>query len=559
MKVLISRPDKIGDVTLSLHGAKQLKKLRPEIEIYMHVAKYTQELVKNIKFIDGVITLDEEIEKNKFDAVVDLMAKYRTAKRYLNPLIKIRIGNSARLHSIFYNKTRYIRRSKALINEAEYNWQLMSLIDDKLKHSNLTQCLSKEDFKEILPYDEFKDFTVLMPGVTVSAMGWSIESWIELSKILAEQTKKQVIFLLGPAEKDLEEKILLEISDIENIDLRKFEDFKALLGFLDAAKYYVGTSTGITHLASALNCEGVALYPEKKSMHPRRWQPFHSKLKIASLSKTPTPADIAEGVTGKLKENLNPLSREKLTVFVICCDEERNIERALESIKWCDEILIVDSGSKDKTLEIAGKYTDKILHRDWTGNRDQKQFALDNSKNKWVLNIDADEEISMHLRGEIENILSKPKRVKKGYNLCRLIYFLGRWWDKGGWYPEYRLRFFQKQYVSWGGKDPHEKAILKGRTGKLPGFIYHYTYKDIAHQVSSLQKHAQMMADSLYKDGKKTRFFNLFLNPLFRFFKFYILKKGFLEGISGVLVGIQEGYYTFLKYLLLWEKQKGKK
>lgn len=556
MKILISRPDKIGDVVLALHGVKQLKKSLPEVQIYMHISEYTRPLVENIKFIDGIVGLDEDLSPYKFDFVVDLRAKQGHAIKYFFSNAKKRIGNAARWFGILYNKSRYLRRSHADLNEAEYNWQLISLVDSTLRHSRLYENLDYDDFREIIPFNKYNGHIVLMPSVTVSAKGWSLENWGNLANLLADKFKdKTIAFLLGPAEKSLEDKLKTYLTS-ENIKIECPSDLKESLGFLKSASAYVGTSTGITHLASACGLKGAALYPEARSMHPSRWLPFNTKLATISLDRNPTPQDLLNILSGEYIAKLNPLHRQKLSAFVICLNEERNIKRALRSLSWCDEILLVDSGSKDKTLQIASEYTDKIIYNPWPGHSAQKQFALERCTHDWVLNIDADEEVSMELKSEIEKILRSPQAECEGYNICRLIYYLQRWWDKGGWYPEYRLRFFQRKYTCWGGVNPHEKAIVSGKVKRLKGFIYHYTYRDMNHQVQALQKHAQIAAESLHRQSCRARVFNLLLNPAFRFFKFYILKKGFLEGLPGLTVAVLESYYTYLKYLTLWQLQK---
>ena len=514
MKVLISRPDKIGDLLLALHGVKQLKLARPDIEIFFYVSPYTEKLAKNIKFIDGVYTTEDDLPVGVFDATVDLLAKYNSAKTMAKTKAKIRIGNSARTHSFLYNRTRHVRRSKAQINEAEYNWQLISLLDEKLMYSRLTETLSVDDFKSYTEYKKEKAFTVLMPSITASADSWPIENWISLAKQLAaKNSQKDIYFLLGPAEIDLSERILLETNELPNVQMKSFDSLEAVTGLLKEADYYIGGPTGITHMASLLSDKGIALYPEKRSMHPNRWLPFKTKFKAVSLSKKLSVQDVLSCIESSVPDELKPIIKDTVSGFIICCDEESNIRRALESLSWCDEIVVVDSGSKDKTVEIAKEYTDKVLHRDWTGYYEQKQFALDSCTKKWVINIDADEEVSMELRGQIEDILSKPKKAATGYNVHRLIFYLDRWWDKGGWLNEYRLRFFQKEHANWSGSYGHEKATLKGKARKLHGSIYHYTYRDIRHQTACLQKHAEMMADSMSAAGRKGRIINILLTP----------------------------------------------
>lgn len=559
MKILISRPDKIGDVILALHGVKQFKRMLPEHEVYMHVSEYTAPLVRNVKWIDGCLTLDADLKSYHFDAVVDLMAKVRTAKLYFMAGIKCRIGNLARWFSFMYNRARCIRRSRALMNEAEYDWQLISLLDPGLKNVRLVDSLSLEDFSEIVDFAELSDYFVLMPGITASAIGWEIRQWKQLGRILAERTNKSVLFLLGPAEEKIAAEFKAEAESFAGIHVKIIDDFKCLIGVLKNAAAYVGTSTGVTHLASVVGTGGVALYSEVQSLHPNRWMPFNSSVQVLSLSKNPTAEDVCQVLLGSVRSDLQPFHRESISAFVVCCNEENNIRRCLESLKWCDEIVIVDSGSTDRTLEICREYTDKIFCRDWAGHRLQKQFALEQCSCEWVLNIDSDEEVSTYLRGEILEVLSRSKKNGneiKGYDICRVVYFLGRWWDRGGWYPEYRRRFFRREFTRWGGIDPHEKALVDGPTKRLRGQLYHYTYSDFSHQIDSLNKHSSLMAKQLHSRGRRCGLFNLWFNPLLRFVKFYILKRGFREGVPGLIIACLEAFYVFLKYIKLWELQR---
>ena len=142
-----------------------------------------------------------------------------------------------------------------------------------------------------------------------------------------------------------------------------------------------------------------------------------------------------------------------------------------------------------------------------------------------------------------------------GYYINRVVFFLGRWWISGGWYPEYRLRFFRKSKVVWGGVEPHEKPIPEGRTAQLPGEIYHFTYKDIDEQILQLHRFSTIAAREDYKAGKRASLVSLVFNPVIRMLKFYILKKGYREGRAGLVVAITEGFYTFLKYAKLWEHE----
>lgn len=243
-----------------------------------------------------------------------------------------------------------------------------------------------------------------------------------------------------------------------------------------------------------------------------------------------------------------------ISAFVVCCNEERNIRRCLESVRWCDEIVVIDSGSVDRTVEICREFTDRIFERPWPGFVAQKQFGLEQCHGEWILNLDADEEVSPELRDEILAVIkSGEANETSGYLLSRVVFYLNRWWRKGGWYPEYRLRLCKRTATRWGGKDPHEKARVTGKTKRLSGELRHYTYTDIAHQIRSLNNYSSTAAKSMFENGRRASFVKLVLNPPARFLKFYLVKRGFREGLPGLIVALLESYYVFMKYAKLWE------
>jgi glycosyltransferase involved in cell wall biosynthesis len=257
-----------------------------------------------------------------------------------------------------------------------------------------------------------------------------------------------------------------------------------------------------------------------------------------------------------LKETMTDQNRSTISAFIVCMNEETQIRRCLESVKWCDEIVVIDSGSTDKTLEICKEYDCKIYQRDWPGYVLQKTFGLEKCSSEWVLNLDADEEVSKELQEEIQKVLGKDAKTVNGYLISRIVFFLNIWWRKGGWYPEYRLRLCRKAYTKWGGLDPHEKATVSGKTVKLKGELYHYTYTDITDQTKTLNSYSFQSAKSLHSVGKHFSLLKLIFNPFLRFLKSYIFKKGFLEGIPGFIVAYQDAYYVFLKYAKMWEIER---
>lgn len=245
-----------------------------------------------------------------------------------------------------------------------------------------------------------------------------------------------------------------------------------------------------------------------------------------------------------------------ISAFIICKDEERYIRAALDSVKWCDEIVVVDSGSTDRTLEICAEYTDRIYKRGWPGFVAQKQFALDQCRGQWVLCVDADEVVSPELMASMQAVLAEDRKVKSdvnGYWVPRIVFFLDRWWKKGGWYPEYKVRLFRRSNTTWGGTDPHEHPLVEGKIERLSGDLLHYTYDNLQSQVNTLNSFSSIAAEMMHKKGKKFGRLHLFLNPAARFFKFFLSKRGFREGLAGFIVAVTEAYFVFLKYAKLWE------
>ncbi len=258
------------------------------------------------------------------------------------------------------------------------------------------------------------------------------------------------------------------------------------------------------------------------------------------------------------------LNRKPVSAFVICFNEEDNIGECLDSLSFCDELLVIDSFSTDRTIELARERGARIIQRAWPGFRDQKQFGLESVTYDWVVNIDADERVSPELRENILRVLAdehqrdlegKRGDATVGYYVNRVVFYLDRWWRSGGWYPEYRLRFFRKSSAHWGGIDPHEKPIVQGKTGRLSGEIYHFTYKNMDDQFARLHAYSSLSAKEDFRLGRKFSLWMLLVNPILRAFKFYVLKRGYREGVAGIIVAVAEGYYTFMKYAKLWEYQ----
>lgn len=265
--------------------------------------------------------------------------------------------------------------------------------------------------------------------------------------------------------------------------------------------------------------------------------------------------------TNEKPQSLSPTERSLVSAFVVTFNEEQDISDCLKSLDFCDEVVVIDSFSTDRTVEICEAAGAKVIQREWPGYVAQKAFGLDVAKHAWVLNLDADERVSPELRQSILKVLREDyqnqeegrESVYSGYEINRVVFFLDRWWRAGGWYPEYRVRLMRREATRWGGSDPHEKPIVTGKIGRLAGELQHYTYKSIAQQIQQLHRFSSIAAEQDFAKGKRAKLHHLLLNPFLRMLKFYLIKQGFREGVAGVIVAINEGFYTFMKYSKLWE------
>ena len=247
----------------------------------------------------------------------------------------------------------------------------------------------------------------------------------------------------------------------------------------------------------------------------------------------------------------------KVSAIVVCYNEEDNIRACLESVTWCDEIVVVDAHSTDRTLDIVRQFTNRVLVRDWPGYREQKQFALEQVRLEWVLNLDADERVSPELRTEIQQELADGAPGIDGFYIPRLVHYLGRWWYRGGWYPDYRLRLFRRAKASWGGVNPHEKVLIEGRTRRLTGSLLHFTYADVSQHLQTVNRLTDISAiETLKRDRVSTG--RLVSRPFWRFFRSLVFDRGVLEGWPGFFVAATAGFYVFLKYAKALELRETK-
>lgn len=244
----------------------------------------------------------------------------------------------------------------------------------------------------------------------------------------------------------------------------------------------------------------------------------------------------------------------KLSVVLITYNEEHNVERCLRSVQWADEIIVVDSFSKDRTVDLAKRYTGKILMHEYDGDIAQRQRGFASAEGEWLFYIDADEEVSDRLREEILTTVSSPA-AKDGYFVLRKVSALGRWIEHGGWYPDYTFRLFRRDRYIAEPAEVHGGFTVAGEKGTLEGHLFHYTYASIAHYLDKMNGYTSLQVSNKLKENPAITvgWIKLCLSPLSEVFRKFISNKGYKDGFHGFLLAVLGAIYTLALYAKVWE------
>src|SRR2546425_5326131 len=243
---------------------------------------------------------------------------------------------------------------------------------------------------------------------------------------------------------------------------------------------------------------------------------------------------------------------QSIKAVVITKNEERNITACLESLKWVDEIIVVDAESTDHTVELAKVYTPKVFVRPWLGFGPQKNFAMQQASADWILIVDADERVSDELREEIQALLQKPGPAI-AFQVPRRNFYYGRWVKWGGTYPDYQIRLFRRGTARYNDVRIHENLIVNGKTGTLNGYLDHYTEARLDEHFTKFDLYTTLAAQEKSKSRSVVRWSDLAFRPVVTLLKTYLLKQGFRDGIHGLIISVFASMYTFVKYAKLWE------
>jgi glycosyltransferase involved in cell wall biosynthesis len=233
-----------------------------------------------------------------------------------------------------------------------------------------------------------------------------------------------------------------------------------------------------------------------------------------------------------------------VTATIITFNEAANIEAALASLSWADEIIVIDSHSTDDTVAIARRFTDKVIVRQWPGYIAQKNFAAEQAAHDWIF--------SLELAAEVKALMASGPKAP-GYRVPRVTFHLGRWMRSTDWYPDYQLRFYDRRRARWSGKYVHESVKADGPVEDLRGELQHYAYRDLAHHFQTMDRYTTLAAKQMFEEGRTAGFFDLMVHPPAAFFRNYLLRGGFRDGVPGLIVSAMNARYVGLKFAKLWE------
>jgi glycosyltransferase involved in cell wall biosynthesis len=248
----------------------------------------------------------------------------------------------------------------------------------------------------------------------------------------------------------------------------------------------------------------------------------------------------------------------KISATIITFNEERNIARVIESLRCCEEILVLDSGSNDRTVEIAGKLGARVEEASWHGYAAQKNIAAELATHDWILALDADESLSEALEAEIWHIKKEGAKYE-GYTMPRMAQYLGRWILHSGWYPDRKVRLFDRRKAHWVGEFVHESVRVDGPVGHLESNLLHFTCSSLSEHLRTMDSYTTLAAQEMVTRGQSLAFARLLLDPPWTIFRTYVLKLGFLDGLEGLTIAYMAGLYNFVKYAKARAMSPGRK
>lgn len=247
----------------------------------------------------------------------------------------------------------------------------------------------------------------------------------------------------------------------------------------------------------------------------------------------------------------------KISVVIIACNEAKRIGDCLESVQWADDIVVVDSGSCDATVEIARNLRARVFHIPWLGFGAQKQAAVQLAAHELVLSVDCDERVTPELAAEIQSILAKDT-IAPAYSLPRRTFLGSREIRHCGWYPDRTIRLFDRRRAHFSDDPVHEKVLVDGQVTPCRYDLLHYSFTGMADLVAKMNRYTDLSARQMFEKGRRYRLTDITIRPLFAFFRTLVIRAGFLDGVAGLVVAAANGMSVFVKYAKLRELGNGR-
>ena len=247
----------------------------------------------------------------------------------------------------------------------------------------------------------------------------------------------------------------------------------------------------------------------------------------------------------------------KVSVTIITLDEEEHVGAAIESARWADEVILVDSGSRDATVDIARSKGVTVATRPWTGYVDQKNHAAGLASHDWILSLDADERIPPALADEIRALLAAEPPLH-GYRMPRVTFHLGRWVRTTDFYPDFQTRLYDRHAARWRGQYVHESVDVDGTVGRLRNELEHYSFRDLDDHLARLNHYTALAARQMHEAGRRAGPLDLLVHPPAAFVRNYVLRRGFLDGTAGLTLSLVNAASVFLKLAKLWELERAR-
>ena len=244
----------------------------------------------------------------------------------------------------------------------------------------------------------------------------------------------------------------------------------------------------------------------------------------------------------------------KVSVTIISLNEAEQIGAAIDSVAWADEVIVVDSGSTDSTLDIARAKGAIVSCREWPGYVEQKNHASALATNDWIFSLDADERATPALAAEIRALLAEEP-ASRGYHIPRVAFHLGRWIRTTDFYPDFQTRLFDRRAGRWQGQYVHESVAVDGPVGRLTNEIEHYSFRNLRDHVDRVNHYSTLSARQMHENGRRSGPLHLIVQPPAAFLRNYVLRRGFLDGTAGLAISLVNSYAVFLKFAKLWEIQ----